>query len=195
MTENNRPELNKDLNGELFQQWYWLKDELIQFCRENCIPVSGSKAKLTERITHFLTTGEILHSSHRTKRNCAPSSDITLDTIIEPNFICSEKHRTFFKEQIGKSFTFNVEFQKWLKNNTSKTYADAVAAYYEIKECHEKKSIDKQFEYNTYIRDFFEQNKGLSLTDAIKCWKYKKSQPGHNRYEVSDLTVLNEDEK
>ena len=53
-----------------------------------------------------------------------------------------------------------------------------------------KTVIDKQFEYNTYIRDFFDENKGKSLDDAIICWKHKKSLPGHNRYEQSDLIAL-----
>ena len=51
-------------------------------------------------------------------------------------------------------------------------------------------AIDRQFEYNTYIRDFYAENTGKSLEDAIKCWKYKKSLPGHNRYEKSDLNIL-----
>lgn len=112
--------------------------------------------------------------------------------MIEPNIVCSEKHRTFFVEKIGKSFSFNVRFQKWLKGNAGKTYKDAINAYYQILE--EKKkgktTIDKQFEYNTYIRDFFRDNHGRSLQEAIVCWKYKKSLPGHNRYEESDLIVL-----
>ena len=53
-----------------------------------------------------------------------------------------------------------------------------------------KTTIDKQFEYNTYIRDFFEDNQGRSLDEAIICWKYKKSLQGHNRYEKSDLVAL-----
>lgn len=50
--------------------------------------------------------------------------------------------------------------------------------------------IEKQFEYNTYIRDFFENNKGKTLDEAIACWKYKKSKSGHNRYERTDLDAL-----
>ena len=53
-----------------------------------------------------------------------------------------------------------------------------------------KTTIDKQFEYNTYIRDFFEDNQGRDLEEAIICWKYKKSLQGHNRYEKSDLVAL-----
>ena len=73
-----------------------------------------------------------------------------------------------------------------------KTYKEAIAAYYEILENKKKNksSIDKQFEYNTYIRDFFAHNKGKTLEEAIKCWKYKKNLQGHNRYEESDLIVL-----
>lgn len=90
------------------------------------------------------------------------------------------------------SFSFNVHFQKWLKANTGKTYKQAITAYYEILEEKKKRksSIDKQFEYNTYIRDFFEDNKGKSLEDAIKCWRYKKQLQGHNRYEKADLIAL-----
>ena len=53
-----------------------------------------------------------------------------------------------------------------------------------------KTKIDKQFEYNTYIRDFFADNKGKSLEEAIKCWKYKKQLQGHNRYERTDLVAI-----
>ena len=85
-----------------------------------------------------------------------------------------------------------MAFQKWLKSNAGKTYKEAITAYYHILE--EKKmgktNIDKQFEYNTYTRDFFADNKGKSLTEAIKCWKYKKQLQGHNRYERSDLVAL-----
>lgn len=53
-----------------------------------------------------------------------------------------------------------------------------------------KTVIDKQFEYNTYIREFFAANQGRSLEEAIAYWKYKKSLPGHNHYEKSDLMIL-----
>ena len=66
---------------------------------------------------------------------------------------------------------------------------ELVEAYKEIKQDKGgRKTIDRQFEYNTYIRDFFEHNPGRSLDEAIRCWKYKKSQPGSNKYEDSDLT-------
>lgn len=44
--------------------------------------------------------------------------------------------------------------------------------------------------YNIYIRDFFTDNPGKNLEEAIRCWKYKKNLKGHNRYERSDLNAL-----
>ncbi|WP_026665213.1 DUF6434 domain-containing protein [Butyrivibrio sp. FC2001] len=186
-----RPELSIDLDGNTFRNYYYLKEELVDFCRKNGLPTVGGKIELTERIVCFLDTGKVIKPVSKVKRT-ADVGEISEDTLIESGFVCSEKHRAFFKEKIGNSFSFNVLFQRWLKENAGKTYKDAIAAYFQILE--EKKNgktkIDKQFEYNTYIRDFFYDNKGRSLDEAIKCWKYKKSLAGHNRYDRSDLVAL-----
>ena len=85
-----------------------------------------------------------------------------------------------------------MAFQKWLKSNTGKTYREAIDAYGQILE--EKKkgktTIDRQFEYNTYIRDFFADNEGRSLDEAIRCWNYKKGIQGHKRDEESYFSAL-----
>ncbi|MEI3111975.1 MAG: DUF6434 domain-containing protein [Oscillospiraceae bacterium] len=186
-----RPELSWALDGTAFRSFYYLKRELADFCRENGLPTSGSKAELTDRIAYFLDTGSVLKPTAE-RKTAVNSGTLTEDTVIEPNIVCSEKHRAFFSEKIGNSFSFNVPFQKWLKANAGKTYGDAIRAYYRILE--EKKQvkaeIGRQFEYNTYIRDFFADNPGKSLHDAIVCWNYKKGLPGHHRYEQSDLCVL-----
>lgn len=188
---SNRPKLEKSLDSATFRGYYYLKEELVDFCRQNNIPVSGGKLEITDRIANFLDTGKVEHSA-TTRRTTSAVVEINEETIIESNIVCSEKHRAFFIDRIGKSFSFNVQFQKWLKTNAGKTYKDAIEAYYQILE--EKKKgktqIDRQFEYNTYIRDFFEDNKGKTLEQAIICWKYKKGLKGHNRYERSDLIAL-----
>ena len=188
---SDRPKLDVTLDGNTFRNYYYLKEELVDFCRKNNLPTSGGKVEIAERIACFLDTGKVLKPVSKAKK-ASDVGDISEDTIIESGFVCSEKHRAFFEEKIGKNFSFNVLFQRWLKEHSGKPYKDAIEDYYHILE--EKKSnrtkIDKQFEYNTYIRDFFDDNKGMSLEEAIKCWKYKKSLPGHNRYEKSDLTVL-----
>ena len=188
-----RPELVRSLDSHTFREYYYLKEELVAFCRANHLPVSGGKQELTERIACFLETGKVPQPA--AKRNMAhqkAAPEITRESIIEDGFVCTEKHRAFFRKEIGNSFSFNVLFQQWLKANAGKTYDDAIAAYEEIREAKKagKSSIGKQFEYNTYIRDFFAENPGKTLDEAIRCWKYKKSIKGHHRYEPSDLAVL-----
>lgn len=188
---SDRPSLDNNLDSKTFKEYYYLKEELIVFCRKNDLQTTGSKLELTERIANFLDTGKRTYKTYTTSKNRI-IEEITLDTIIEENFVCSEKHRAFYKEQIGNSFSFNVAFQKWLKSNAGKTYKNSIDAYYQILENKKKNktTIDKQFEYNAYIRDFFNDNKDKSLEQAIKCWKYKKGLKGHNKYEKDDLKIL-----
>lgn len=187
-----RPILNKHLDSQIFREYYYLKDELVTFCKTEGLSLSGGKIELTDRIAHFLDIGEKKKSESKKKTRAIDIGTITEESKIEDNFVCSEKHRAFFKKKIGGSFSFIVVFQKWLKENTGKTYKEAIDAYYQIIEDKKKgkTTIDRQFEYNTYIRDFFADNKGKSLEEAIKCWKYKKELKGHNRYEKTDLIVL-----
>ena len=203
-----RPPLTKDLKSEDFKEFYFLKEELKDFCKREGLKVSGSKNQLEERIIYYLDTGKSLdkckasgnkynsnsnnlqlNKSNLKKENS--SDKITLDSVLGENFKCSENKREFFEKEIGKGFKFKVKFQKWLKSNPDKTYKDAIYAYYDIQNSNEKTPIDKQFQYNQYIRDFFEDNDDKKLEEAIKCWKYKKSLKGHNKYEKSDLKALN----
>ena len=202
-TENTttRPQLTKDLKSEDFKEYYFLKEELKEFCRNEGLKLSGSKSQLEERIIYYLDTGKSLDNSRsiENKNNYSKSNsnkattseEITLDSILGENFKCSEDKREFFEKEIGKGFKFKVKFQKWLKVNPDKTYQDAINAYYELQNSKEKTEIGKQFQYNQYVRDFFKDNNDKTLNDAIKCWNYKKSLKGHNKYEKSDLDILN----
>ncbi len=198
---NTRPQLTKDLKSEDFKEYYFLKEELKDFCKKEGLKVSGSKNQLEKRIIYYLDTGKSLDNSRsiKNKNNYSKSNsnksltseEIALDSILGENFKCSEDKREFFEKEIGKGFKFKVKFQKWLKANPDKTYQDAINAYYEIQNSKEKTEIEKQFQYNQYIRDFFKDNDDKTLKDAIKCWNYKKSLKGHNKYEKSDLDILN----
>lgn len=93
-----RSELTTKTDANAFRNYYYLKEELVQFCCENGPPASGSKQELTEMIAHFLETGKVLSSSVQ-KKAAATVGDITESTIIEANIVCSKKHRAFFKEK------------------------------------------------------------------------------------------------
>ncbi|AIM25909.1 DUF6434 domain-containing protein [Melissococcus plutonius] len=188
----NRPELEKNMNAELFLKFYYLKAELIDFCRVNKLSTQGDKIEITDRIAYFLRTGKRKrHIKKRVVQRTPTLTELNLNSVIEENIKCSEIHRVFFKSQIGPTFRFNVKFQNWLKENSGEKYSDAIKAYQDILNDKTPTKIGKQFEYNTYIRDFFKDNKNLTLQQAIACWKFKKSQPGNNNYEQGDLEILN----
>ena len=125
---NDRPVLDGNLDSKTFRDYYYMKEELVNFCRENGIPVSGGKIEITDRIAYFLDTGKVLSAPMARKKATAISA-ISEDTEIETDFVCSEKHRAFFREHIGSGFSFNVAFQKWLKSNKGKALDEAIKCW------------------------------------------------------------------
>ena len=94
--------LTKNLKPDEFRQYYFLKEDLKDFCRREGLKVSGSKQDLENRIIHYLATGEEL-AEPRVKRNSGPTlTEITLDSRLGENFKCSEDKREFFKKELGR---------------------------------------------------------------------------------------------
>ena len=111
-----RPEITIGLDSRTFREYYYLKKELVTFCRDNHLPSSGGKQELTERIACFLDSGIVQQpAAKRNVKHGTVMPEITPDSIIEEGFVCTETHRAFFKKQVGSRFSFNVPFQKWLK--------------------------------------------------------------------------------
>src|SRR5215469_5566095 len=119
-----RPELNNKISATDFKDFYWLKNELIDFCKSNGINTMGGKQELTDRIITFLQTGKVIRTipKQQTKSKFDwNNAEITLDTKITDNYRNSEHVRAFMKQEIGSCFHFNTRFMKWMKNNTGKT--------------------------------------------------------------------------
>lgn len=190
-----RPELTPFLASADFCNWYWLKEELVLFCRENSLSTVGSKGELTARIARYLDTGEKGQPAPAEvpAARRSPDTPLTAETVIPAGYRNTETVRAWFCSVLGEGFRFNVPFMTWMKENAGrKTFGEAAAAWTEIRERlkTDKPPIGEQFEYNRYVRDFFADNPNRSRGEAIQCWKGKKSRPGHNRYERCDLDVL-----
>lgn len=192
-----RPPLNKKISVKDFRDFYWLKEELIAFCKTTALKRTGSKIELANRIEHYLKTGEKETSKPKQLKQSKFDWNIellSLQTVITDNYKNTENVRQFFINEIGTSFKFNVVFMNWMKNNTGKTLQEAVHAWEKIR--HEKKSnkrpknIAPQFEYNTYLRDFLADNPDKNRSIGITLWKIKKSMRGDNVYDKSDLKLL-----
>ncbi|WP_062107441.1 DUF6434 domain-containing protein [Bacillus niameyensis] len=184
-----RPNLTKDISVENFKTFYWLKEELQSFCRENGLSTSGSKIEISDRIETFLQTGEItkpIRKSRISKKEDLPTN-LSLDTVIKENHRCSQNVRAFFQTVIPK-FHFSTFIQNYFKNSVGKTYRDVVDAWHEEEERKKdpsyKKSIAPQFEYNQFFHDFFAdpENQGKGRENAIEAWNKIKKLPGSNKY-------------
>lgn len=104
-----RPNLAKDISIQSFKDYYWLKEELQNFCRENGLSSTGSKFELSHRIETFLQTGEIKKPNRKssTNKKNEQSTKLNLNTVITENHRCSQEVRTFFKTVIPK-FHFSM---------------------------------------------------------------------------------------
>lgn len=184
-----RPELNPNLDYELFKSFYWLKQELIKFCRTNKLLTTGSKIELTTRIYLFLKTGEKeISLTKSTRKTLDSANDLTLDTPVI-NYKNNLKTRQFFTKHIGSHFHFNSYLRKFTNEKpiNGLTYGDLIHGW--IAEEDRKKSpnytntIDKQFQYNQFIHDFFIHEHNKTLQEAIKAWNAVKAVSGECTYE------------
>lgn len=116
-----RPNLTREVSMKDFKDYYWLKEELQTFCRDNGISTSGSKIEISDRIETFIRTGEIKKPIRKSSVNRKGKTILSLDTIIKENHRCSQDVRAFFKTVIPK-FHFSTYIQTYFKNNIGKTY-------------------------------------------------------------------------
>lgn len=190
-----RPKLTNKLDPKLFKQNYWLKEELVNFCKQNNLPTSGSKEGLEALITRFLNKEPLIFPKKKTfsSKDMNDFGELTVHSVIKPNYKNDERHRNFFKKEIGEYFKFNIRFMDWMRKNAGKTYQAAIEEWQRIEKqikSGKKFPIAKQFKYNQYTRDFFADNPQLTKKEALLCWNYKKTLPGDHKYERSDLHIL-----
>jgi hypothetical protein len=185
--KTNRPPLTPSIDLNVFSDFYWLKSELIKFCRQHQLGSSGSKNELADRIKIFLSKGVKTKAISQKKNKLRDSvKPITRNTLVV-NYKNDAVTREFFINQIGTRFRFNSYLRQYMDKNYIKsgmTYGDLVEGWLRAESSGEIKEISTQFEYNRFIRDYFANEKSKSLADAIRAWKIIKRTPGKNTYAV-----------
>ena len=116
-----RPKLSNSLAYDDFLDYYWLKEELVVFCRNSSIPSGGAKKELAKRIATYLKNGKIIVTK---KKKCAAKimpAILTRQTVITPGFKCSQELRYFFEKEIGPKFHFNKVMRDFIGSRHGKT--------------------------------------------------------------------------
>lgn len=128
--------LNTEISVEDFRNYYWNKNELIDFCRLLNLDKRGGKIELTHRIEKYLVSGErepYKEKVLRTSRFEWNTELLSPETIITDSYKNTGNVRAFFKSQIREKFRFNVKFMDWMKSAQGKTLGNAVEKWISIK--------------------------------------------------------------
>jgi Domain of unknown function (DUF6434)/SAP domain-containing new25 len=194
-----RPDINEIKTGNEFKRWYWLKQELVDFCKRTQLSYVGAKFDILERIANALdkgiaTTEKIQQSGKPTSKFVWSKSLLSLDTVITDSYTNGPNTRKFFKHHCGDKFHFSIPFMDFMKNNCGKTLQDAVNEWQSLskqrKDKNFKSEIPEGNQYDKYIRDFFADNPSMTIEQARHFWKLKRSLPlGKDKYEKSDLRL------
>ncbi|MEO1745113.1 MAG: DUF6434 domain-containing protein [Pseudomonadota bacterium] len=200
MTKPQRPPIETIETGAALKDWYWLKDEIVAYARVIGVSPAGQKFDIIDRVAHFLDTGERRKPSEEKPTPQKTETEwhkmpLTRETVIDAGYRNNQNVRRFFKAEIDKRFSFNIEFMNWMKANTGKTLGDAVDEWLAIeakRKAGVRAKIPHHNQFNAYVQAFFDDNPDRSMDDARHFWKLKRSLPGHNRYERSDLELTDD---
>jgi len=177
--------------------YYWVKDELVAFCKRYGLPTGGRKLEILDRIEIFLKTGRVVQPKPAplgakreggTTGQQLKAEPLTLDTTVV-EFKSDSRTREFFKSVIGPEFHFTAHLNDYMRGRSDLTYGDLVKEWLAERERRKDKTykpnIMKSCEYNQFIRDFYadETNKGKPLREAVNAWNEVKRQQGPRKYE------------
>ncbi len=194
-----RPDIKNIETGDELKLWYWLKQELVDFCKLTQISYVGSKFDILDRIAEALYKGIIKPKKATLKVKPTSNflwskSQLNLETVITDSYTNGQNTRKFFKEHCGDKFHFSIPFMDFMKNNCDKTLHDAVNEWHKLNEKGKDKNFKSEIpagnQYNKYLRDFFADNPSMTVQQAREYWKLKRSLPlGRHIYERTDLEL------
>lgn len=184
-----KPILSKELSSEEFNEYYYLKDELINFCHENGLKSTGKKTDLERRISKYLEKQNTNNTITGEKSSIL--SGISLDDKIG-NQMSSQENRELFEDCKDSTFSFNINNNVWFKNHPDTTYENAFQIFHGIHNIITKsgRKFRKQYQYNKYVKDFLKNNPEATFDDAVHCWKNNKNLKKSSNYDDSELMAL-----
>jgi len=172
-----RPLLTDKIGLNDFYNYYWLKEELVQFCRQHQLPTNGNKKTLTERIAAYVS-GKPIPITTNSRVKVKMPDEFTHQTIIGKNWRCSQDLRFYLEQEIGSHFHFDKVMRDLIHNGQGKTIGEVIRTWLDSQNKHKQETeIAPQFEYNRFIRDYFQLHTEANFKDAVKAWNIHKSRP------------------
>lgn len=196
-----RPELATMTLAEEFRRWYWLKEELIDYCRSKGIKTTGGKFTIADRIAHYLSTGQTAYPGDKASPKTTSmfnwaTEPLSLDTVITDSYRNGPNMRRFMIEQVGPRFRFSIAFMDWMQHNVGKTLRDAIAEWHRLeaqkRDPNYQSVIPPHNQYNRYTREFLADNPDKTIKDSRRYWKLKRALPEETVYARSDLALTEE---
>lgn len=162
----NRPIFDSKMNSEIFNKYYWYKEELEQICRKYSLPNYGTKAELANYIVQYLDGVPVqnIKSVRKIRRNTTLSlktNQITLETkLLNTGFSLNAEARAFFCSYFNvESFSFRKSMGVMMrevekKGDTSATVADLISCLNDDKKKYTKNAEEKTYQWNNFVRSF-----------------------------------------
>jgi hypothetical protein len=165
--------LTTKISLEDFQRIYWLKTELLEFCRTHKLSTQGGKIELATRIGEYLQSGKQQRPSKKPSISTKMPTQFTRATVIGVGWRCSQALRVFFQNEIGTHFHFDQVMRDFIAQGTGKTLEEAIRLWQQPRQ---KTEIAPQFEYNRHTRAFYAANPNATRQEALVAWEAHKAK-------------------
>ena len=176
-----RPALTAALAAEVFGDHYWLRQELVDFCRRHGGPTAGGKTAIAARIEAFLRTGAWPAAERAATARGAMPATFSRASVIGAGWRCSQALRAFFEAELGRGFHFDRTMRSFIAGSPGRTLGDAIAAWQAAQAAGEPAPIESQFEYNRFTRAHREAHPGASHDEVVWAWHAHRNTPRSRR--------------
>jgi hypothetical protein len=166
-----RPKLRASLSPTEFDAWYWLKEELVAFCRSENLSTGGLKPDVSDRIRAFLGGNAAPTPTPRPMRRGVMPQTFSLRTTIGQGWRCNPALGAFLRSHCGAQFRFNAEVRDFIHHGEGRTLREAIECYKaSVAPGFVRREPPAQLEYNRHIREFFIANPSAKRADALAAW-------------------------
>lgn len=169
-----RPRLDAALTEKEFSAWYWLKEELVEFCRAHGVSPSGSKREIEARIVDFLAGRRVDKSLQQKARVTGERPrgvmprEFRMEMLIGPGWRCGPALGAYLRGELGNGFRFNAAVREFIHTGKGKRLGDVADCWRGSQG--ETRAIPEQLEYNRHFRAYFQEHPGATREEAVAAW-------------------------